>query len=67
MAANKAKARLEVRQAKPGDARAIASLAKRVYGDFEPYTLSEIRGQLNNYPEGCFVAVLDDKLVVYCA
>jgi predicted amidohydrolase/ribosomal protein S18 acetylase RimI-like enzyme len=31
------------------------------------YTHGEIRGQLNNYPEGCFVAKLDGKLVGYCA
>ena len=61
------KARLEVRQAEPADARSIAALAKRVYGEFEPYTLGEILGQLNNFPEGCFVAVLDDKLIGYCA
>ena len=67
MADRKAKRRLEIRQAKPGDARSIASLAKRVYGEFEPYTLGEIRGQLNNFPEGCFVAILDGKLIGYCA
>ena len=61
------KARLEIRQAEPADARSIAALAKRVYGEFEPYTLGEIRGQLNNFPEGCFVAVMDGKLVGYCA
>ena len=61
------KARLEVRQAQIGDIRRIAALAKRVYEDFAPYTQSEIRGQLNNYPEGCFVALLDDKLIGYCA
>ena len=46
MAERKAKARLEIRQARPNDARAIAALARRVYGEFEPYTLGEIRGQL---------------------
>jgi predicted amidohydrolase/ribosomal protein S18 acetylase RimI-like enzyme len=67
MTERKAKARLEIRQAKPADARSIAALAKRVYGEFEPYTLGEIRGQLNNFPDGCFVAILDDKLIGYCA
>lgn len=61
------KARLEIRQAETGDIPRIAALAKRVYDDFAPYTRSEIRGQLNNYPEGCFVAILDDRLVGYCA
>ncbi|ANU07704.1 bifunctional GNAT family N-acetyltransferase/carbon-nitrogen hydrolase family protein [Paraurantiacibacter namhicola] len=61
------KARLDIRQAETGDIRRIAALAKRVYEDFVPYTQSEIRGQLNNYPEGCFVAILDDTMVGYCA
>ena len=61
------KARLEIRQAESGDIPAIAALAKSDYDDFAPYTHSEIRGQLNNFPQGCFVAVLDGKLVGYCA
>ena len=61
------KARLEIRQAESGDIASISALARRVYDDFVPYTRSEIRGQLNNYPEGCFVAILDGKLVGYCA
>jgi len=60
-------ARLEIRQAVPGDVRAIAALARRVYEDFAPYTQREIRGQINNFPEGCFVAVLDGKIIGYCA
>jgi predicted amidohydrolase/ribosomal protein S18 acetylase RimI-like enzyme len=63
----RAKARLEVRQAELGDVRAIADLVRRVYDDMPAYTHGEIRGQLNNYPEGCFVAKLDGKLVGYCA
>jgi predicted amidohydrolase/ribosomal protein S18 acetylase RimI-like enzyme len=61
------KARLEVRQADAGDAARIAALVRRVYDDFAPYTVGEIRGQLNNFPGGCFVAILDGKLVGYCA
>ena len=61
------KARLEVRQARPADVRAIADLVRRAYTDLPAYTHGEIRGQLNNYPEGCFVAKLDGKLVGYCA
>ena len=61
------KARLEIRAAAPSDVRAIAALARRVYEDFAPYTASEIRGQINNFPEGCFVAVLDGKVIGYCA
>lgn len=61
------KARLEIRQARPSDVVSIAALVRRAYDDLPPYTRSELRGQLNNYPEGCFVAVLDGTLVGYCA
>ena len=61
------KARLEVRQAKLGDVRAIADLVRRAYEELPAYTHGEIRGQINNYAEGCFVAKLDGKLVGYCA
>lgn len=60
-------ARLEVRQAKPADVAKIAALVRRAYDDLPPYTLTELRGQLNNYPEGCFIAVLDGTVVGYCA
>lgn len=61
------KARLEVRQAKLTDVRAIGDLVRRAYADLPAYTHGEIRGQINNYPEGCFIAKLDGKLVGYCA
>ena len=63
----RAKARLEVRQARPEDARAISALVRRVYDELPAYRMSEIRGQLNNFPDGCFVAKMDGKLVGYCA
>lgn len=61
------KARLEIRQARAGDVPGIAQLVRRVYDDMPAYTYGEVRGQLNNFPEGCFVAVLDGKIVGYCA
>ncbi|MDC0887288.1 carbon-nitrogen hydrolase, partial [Altererythrobacter sp.] len=61
------KARLEIRQAELADVRAIGDLIRRAYEDLPAYTHGEIRGQLNNYPAGCFVAKLDGKLVGYCA
>ena len=64
---DKTKARLEVRQAKLKDVPAIAELVRRAYVDLPPYTLGEIRGQLNNYRDGCFVAKLDGVIVGYCA
>lgn len=65
--ATKTKARLEVRQAKPRDVREIADLVRRAYDDLPAYTQGEIRGQINNYPEGCFIARLDGVIVGYCA
>ncbi|NNC58974.1 MAG: GNAT family N-acetyltransferase [Erythrobacter sp.] len=67
MTDTRSKARLEVRPAKLSDVRAIADLVRRVYDDMPAYTHGEIRGQINNYREGCFVAKLDGKLVGYCA
>jgi len=60
-------ARLEVRQAETGDVSSISRLAQRVYEDFPPYTRGQIRGQINNFPRGCFVAILDGELIGYCA
>src|SRR3546814_15912213 len=31
------------------------------------YSTGMIRGQINNFPEGQFVAVFEDKIVGYCA
>lgn len=67
MTETRTKARLEIRQAKATDVRAIADLVRRAYDELPAYTHGEIRGQLNNYPEGCFIAKLDGKLVGYCA
>ena len=61
------KRRLEIRNARAKDIRGIAGLVRRVYDDMPAYTHGEIRGQINNFPEGCFVALLDDEVVGYCA
>ena len=61
------KARLVVRRAMIKDIRGIAALIRRVYTELPPYKQSEIRGQINNFPDGCFVALLDDEVVGYCA
>ncbi|WP_230291254.1 GNAT family N-acetyltransferase [Croceicoccus sp. Ery5] len=61
------RARLEVRQARSSDVSGIAALIRRVYEDMPAYTYGEIRGQMNNFAEGCFVAKLDGKVVGYCA
>ncbi|MEE4537236.1 MAG: GNAT family N-acetyltransferase [Erythrobacter sp.] len=65
--ASRPRPRLEVRPAKLRDVRAIGDLVRRAYDDLPAYTQGEIRGQINNYPDGCFVAKLDGTLVGYCA
>ncbi|WP_416832016.1 MAG: GNAT family N-acetyltransferase [Erythrobacter sp.] len=67
MTQTRSKARLEIRQAKLKDVRAIGDLVRRAYDDLPAYTQGEIRGQINNYPQGSFVAVLDGEIVGYCA
>jgi hypothetical protein len=65
--ASQSKARQEIRQAKLKDVLAIGELVRRAYDDLPAYTQGEIRGQINNYPEGCFVALFDGAVVGYCA
>ena len=67
MASSSRRARLEIRQAKLKDVRAIGSLVRRAYAELPAYTQGEIRGQINNYPDGCFIAKLDGEIVGYCA
>ena len=67
MVRQKTKARLDVRQAEIADAQAVADLVHRSYADLPGYTPAEVRAQINHFPEGCFVAVLDDRIVGYCA
>ncbi|MFZ1742582.1 MAG: carbon-nitrogen hydrolase family protein [Pontixanthobacter sp.] len=58
---------MEIRNAKAKDVSGIAALVRRAYGDGAAYTLGEIRGQINNFTDGCFVALLDDNIIGYCA
>nr|WP_294850141.1 bifunctional GNAT family N-acetyltransferase/carbon-nitrogen hydrolase family protein [uncultured Sphingomonas sp.] len=67
MVRQKEQARLDIRQAVPADVKGIVDLVNRAYDDLPTYSPGEVRGQINNYPDGCFVAVLDGKIVGYCA
>jgi predicted amidohydrolase/GNAT superfamily N-acetyltransferase len=60
-------AKLEVRLAVPADIPGILALIGHAYPDTENYTAGEIRGQINNFPEGQFVAVFEQRVVGYCA
>lgn len=61
------KAKLIIRQARAGDAAAIARLSVKVYSVGDAFTRAEIRGQINNFPEGQFVAEYESKVVGHCA
>jgi len=59
--------KLQIRNATPADVKAILDLTERVYSGMPPYPLDMIRGQINHYPQGHFVAELGDKIVGYSA
>ena len=61
------KPKLVIRRAKLSDVSEIIKLANRVYPDQPPYTHAMIRGQINNFPEGQFVAVFERTIVGYAA
>lgn len=63
----KSPATLEVRIAVPDDVAGILALISRAYPGIENYSAGQISGQINNFPDGQFVAVLAGAIVGYCA
>ena len=61
------KPKLIIRNATLKDASAIQKLSCKVYIDVPPYSTAVIKGQINNYPEGQFVAEYQGKIVGYCS
>lgn len=63
------KAKLIIRNARVADVTEIRDLSERVYaGTGNPtYAESMLRGQINSFPEGQFVAEYDGQIVGYCA
>jgi predicted amidohydrolase/ribosomal protein S18 acetylase RimI-like enzyme len=61
------KARLEVRQATQDDVPGIVALVDRAYDRISGYSRGMVRGQINNWPEGQFVAVYEGSISGYCA
>ena len=61
--------RLIIRNATTRDVPAIADLSTRAYAGTGMHGYSEgaLTGQINNFPQGQFVATVEDKLVGYCA
>ncbi|WP_106640014.1 GNAT family N-acetyltransferase [Allosphingosinicella vermicomposti] len=64
---SKSPATLEVRTAVPTDVPGILALISRAYPGIENYSAGQVRGQINNFPEGQFVAVFEGEIVGYCA
>lgn len=58
---------LIVRNARLADITAICALSARVYKHEPPYTPAQIKGQINNFPAGQFVAEFEGQVVGYCA
>ena len=63
----KSPAKLEVRIASPADIPGILELIGRAYPGMGNYSAGQVSGQINNFPEGQFVAVLGGAIVGYCA
>lgn len=61
------KIKLVVRQATPKDISGITRLVNKAYPLLGSYSSNEIRGQLNNFPEGHMVATLNEQIVGYSA
>ena len=59
--------RLEVRPALPADIPGILVLMRRAAPEMRPYSPGVVRGQINNFPDGQFVAVFEVDIVGYCA
>jgi predicted amidohydrolase/GNAT superfamily N-acetyltransferase len=58
---------LSLRLAATSDAAVVAALASRIYPDEPPYDAAQIRGQINAFPEGQFVAEYEGRVVGYAA
>lgn len=61
------KVKLEVRPAQLGDVQGIYELVKKVYKGMSPYPKDKLRGQITHFPEGHFVAVLNNNIIGYSA
>lgn len=58
---------LELRNATNKDIPEILQLAEKVYAPMPSYKKEQIRGQIANFSEGCFVITMKNKIVAYSA
>jgi ribosomal protein S18 acetylase RimI-like enzyme len=63
----RSRSRLIVRRAKRSDIDALVELSNRVYDAGLGHNKRSLRAQLNNFPDGQFVAEYDGKIVGHCA
>ncbi len=61
------RAKIVVRRAEIADIEAIARLSRRIYHPQPALTPQMVRGHLNNFPDGQFVAEYEGEVVGYCA
>ncbi|MGE0628427.1 MAG: hypothetical protein AB7O43_11435, partial [Hyphomicrobiaceae bacterium] len=59
--------RLQIRQARLSDIDALIALSRAVYAPQPSHTAPMIRGQINAFPAGQFVAEYDGQIVGHCA
>jgi predicted amidohydrolase/ribosomal protein S18 acetylase RimI-like enzyme len=60
-------ARLNIREATLNDVDDIVALVARAYPRMAPCRPGMLRGQINSFPGGTWVAEVDDRIVGYCA
>ena len=58
--------KLVIRNAKPKDIAGIRPLYDKVYGVANGYTVDQIAGQINKFPDGQFVAEFEGQIVGHC-
>lgn len=61
------KPQLIIRNARISDTAEICALSGQIYTNEPAYTPAQIKGQINNFPEGQFVAEFQGRIVGYCA
>lgn len=67
MATDTEQQKLVVRHAVAADIAGIVTLVERAYPGMAAYTRGMLRGHINAFPEGVWVATYGDQVVGYCA
>lgn len=62
-----AKPKLILRTASISDAAEMAALSRQVYGEAQGSTEEALKGQINQFPEGQFIAEYEGRIVGFCS